>query len=68
MFSSIFKKGKASSGNRPEKAKTVASPLDKDNTNKKKQIGNVTAEGGSHSYEAQPMLLELEENERFDIN
>ena len=61
MFSSIFKKGKAASGNRPEKAKPVASVLGKDNNKKK-----FSSRGGSNHYDdVQPMLLELEENERF---
>lgn len=62
MFSSIFKRGKSASGNRTEKAKIVASVLENDNNKK-----NPTSRGGANHYDdIQPMLLELEENERFD--
>jgi hypothetical protein len=61
MFSSIFRKGKAASGNRPEKAKNVVSVVGKDNYKEKP-----SSRGGANHYDdIQPMLLELEENERF---
>ena len=66
MFSSIFKKGKASNRLRSEKGKTdAASTSSVVEQGKKKEAGNVSVEGAFNSSEAQPMLLELEENERF---
>jgi hypothetical protein len=67
MFSSIFKKGKASNRLRSEKGKTDAASTSSvvEQGKKKKEAGNVSVEGAFNSSEAQPMLLELEENERF---